>query len=67
MKKIFTVDLTVDTYLVNCQIDGDFFNFSGLLRKHELYSKLQINERVVKVKEEYNGMESILKEHTYNT
>ena len=28
------------------------------------YSKLQINERFVKVKEEYNGLESILTEHT---
>ena len=32
--KIFTVDLTLATY---CQIEGeDFFNFRGLLRKHEL-------------------------------
>ena len=29
------------------------------------YSKLQINERFVKVKEEYYGMESILKEHIF--
>ena len=33
--EIFTVDLTICTM---CQIDGeDFVNFSGLLRKHELY------------------------------
>ena len=33
--KIFTVDLTLYS---KCQIDGeDFFNFCGLLRKHELY------------------------------
>ena len=33
--EIFIVDLTLTTY---CQIDGeDFFNFYGLLRKHELY------------------------------
>ena len=32
--EIFTGDLTLTTY---CQIDGeDFFNFFGLLRKHEL-------------------------------
>ena len=32
--KNFTVYLTLTTY---CQIDGeDFFNFCGLLRKHEL-------------------------------
>ena len=32
--KIFTVDLTLCS---KCQIDGeDFFNFCGLLRKHEL-------------------------------
>ena len=34
--KIFTVDLTLFS---KCQIDGeDFFNFCGLLRKHELYT-----------------------------
>ena len=34
--EIFNVDLTLTTY---CQIDGkDFFNFCGLLRKHDLYS-----------------------------
>ena len=33
--EIFTVDLTLCS---KCQIDGeDFFNFCGLLRKHELY------------------------------
>ena len=33
--EIFTVDLTLTTY---CQINGkDFFNFCGLLLKHELY------------------------------
>ena len=33
--KLFTVDLTLTTH---CQIEGeDFFNFCGLLRKHELY------------------------------
>ena len=32
--EIFTIDLTLTTY---CKIDGeDFFNFCGLLRKHEL-------------------------------
>ena len=32
--QIFTVDLTLCS---KCQIDGeDFFNFCGLLRKHEL-------------------------------
>ena len=36
--EIFTVDLTFTTY---CQIDGeDFVNFSGLLRKYELYNSL---------------------------
>ena len=36
LKKIFTVDLTLCS---KCQIYGeDFVNFSGLLRKHELYS-----------------------------
>ena len=35
--KIFTVDLTVTTY---CQIDEDFVNFCGLLRKRELYQGL---------------------------
>ena len=34
---IFTVDLTLTTY-VKHQIDGeDFFKFCGLLRKHKLY------------------------------
>ena len=33
--EIFTVDLTLCS---KCQINGeDFVNFSGLLRKHELY------------------------------
>ena len=33
--EIFTVVLTLCS---KCQIDGeDFFNFCGLLRKHELY------------------------------
>ena len=33
--EIFTIDLTLSS---KCQIDGeDFFNFCGLLRKHELY------------------------------
>ena len=33
--EIFAIDLTLTTY---CKIDGeDFFNFCGLLRKHELY------------------------------
>ena len=36
--KIFTVNLTVCS---NRQIDGeDFVNFCGLLRKHELYTKV---------------------------
>ena len=37
INEIFIVDLTLTTW---CQIDGeDFFNFCGLLRKHELYTK----------------------------
>ena len=33
--EIFTVDLTL---CIKCQMDGeDFVDFSGLLRKHELY------------------------------
>ena len=36
--EILTVDLTL---CCKCQIDGeDFVNFLGLLRKHELYIKL---------------------------
>ena len=36
--KIFTIDLTLCS---KCQIDGeDFVNFCGLLRKHELYLKM---------------------------
>ena len=34
-EEIFGVNLTLSS---KCQIDGeDFFNFCGLLRKHELY------------------------------
>ena len=36
--KIFTANLTLCS---KCQIDGeDFVNFSGLIRKHELYKNL---------------------------
>ena len=43
--KIFTVDLTLCS---KRQIDGeDFFNFCGLLRKHELY---KLKSRKVEVK-----------------
>ena len=36
--ELFTVNLTLCS---KCQIDGeDFFNFCGLLRKHELYKNL---------------------------
>ena len=42
--KIFTIDLKLCSKF---QIDGeDFVNFCGLLRKHELYAKLFIQEKL---------------------
>ena len=40
--EVFIVDLTLCS---KCQIDGeDFVNFCGLLRKHELYLDLALNQ-----------------------
>ena len=45
IEEIFTVDLTVYN---ECQIDGeDFFKFCGLLRKHELYLKVDMRQRKI--------------------
>ena len=43
--EIYTVDLKLCS---QCQIDGeDFVNFCGLLRKHEVYNKfnLDVNDK----------------------
>ena len=46
--EIFTVNLTLCS---NCQINGaDFFNFCGLLRKHERqYSKFIFSKKATKI------------------
>ena len=41
--EIFTVNLIL---CGKCQIDGeDFFNFFGLLRKHELYHGINVSKQ----------------------
>ena len=45
IEEIFTVDLTVCS---KRQIAGeDFFKFCGLLRKHELYLKVDMRQRKI--------------------
>ena len=63
--KNFTVDLTLCS---KCQINGEvFFNFCGLLRKHELYLPYlyhDMNFTAVNYKGMKKGVEKMFSIHT---